>query len=462
MTHQGTCRRIAAALAGSMLFLAAASPSAGAEAGPQPAAKPDAKPDDPAFVPLFNGKDLTGWKPTGSAEWFVEDGCLVGTQTTGKGGDLFTEAEYDNFELRVVYRVKWPANTGFWFRFGQSAGYQYDVLKYKRPVAFSGSLYCHGKMFLTRNEDESLESRDGWNEARVWANGDEIILWLNGHRVGAVRDKTFAKGRFGLQVHGGGGFKGMRVVVKEFAMRAIGPDEKPPADQPVPASAPAAAKLKAVLWVGGHSHDFKAYADILTKALPKRVPTDIEVVRDGKFLDLPQAGQLDVIVMNHCFDKAEGVLTDAQKAKLLALIRGGVGVVGVHASYYSFTKWAEIRSVWGTTFTRHGAVNVTLVVTILDKEHPIARGVGDSFEVRSELYQSTPLAKDCHLIAKAKEKGKDAEYPSVWTRMEGKGRVVAIMPAHWPDAYKVPAFVELIANAMKWAARQPPPAEGAK
>src|SRR5690606_23540814 len=33
---------------------------------------------DPQFVPLFNGKDLTGWKPNANALWTVENGVLVG------------------------------------------------------------------------------------------------------------------------------------------------------------------------------------------------------------------------------------------------------------------------------------------------------------------------------------------------------------------------------------------------
>ena len=181
------------------------------------------------FVSLFNGKDLSGWEATGKARFLVEDGCLVGTQTTGAGGDLFTRAEYDNFEMRVTYRVVWPANSGFWFRYGKS-GYQYDVLKYKKPVAFSGTLYCPGKMFITSNLDESIENRDGWNEARVWANGDHLILWLNGKRTGECRDKTLAKGRIGIQVHGGNGFKGMRIIVKRIEVRPVKADEAPPAD----------------------------------------------------------------------------------------------------------------------------------------------------------------------------------------------------------------------------------------
>jgi len=116
-----------------------------------------------AWTPLFNGKDLAGWKkPTGEAVATVEDGALVGTQTTGKGGDLFTEKEFDNFELRFTYKVVWPANSGVWFR----GKYQFDILKYKNPVAFSGTLYCPGKMFITKNLKEELENRDGWNEGQ--------------------------------------------------------------------------------------------------------------------------------------------------------------------------------------------------------------------------------------------------------------------------------------------------------
>ena len=170
---------------------------------------------------LFNGKDLKGWRTTGTAIFKVEDNCLVGTQTTGKGGDIWTDAEYDNFELRITYRVVWPANSGFWFRHNGKKGYQYDVLKYKRPVAFSGTLYCPGKMFITKNLDESLENRDGWNEARIRAMGDDLTLWLNGKRTGNCKDNTLARGRVGIQIHPGNGFKGMQMVVKKMEIRAL-------------------------------------------------------------------------------------------------------------------------------------------------------------------------------------------------------------------------------------------------
>lgn len=185
--------------------------------------------EDSAWTPVFNGKDLAGWKkPTGNAIWKVEDGCLVGTQTDGQGGDLYSEKEWDNFELRFTYKVAWPANSGIWFR-GQ---YQYDILKWKDPVAFSGTLYCPGKMFVTRNLDESLENRDGWNEGQVYANGDHLILWLNGKKVGECHDKTLAKGPLGIQVHGGDEFKNMKITIKKMELRVLKADDKPTEPKP--------------------------------------------------------------------------------------------------------------------------------------------------------------------------------------------------------------------------------------
>jgi hypothetical protein len=190
-----------------------------------PAAE-EKKPAAPAadgWTPLFNGKDLTGWKPNGAAVWSVEDGCILGTQTDGKGGDLFTEKSFDNFECRVTYKVAWPANSGFWFR----DKYQFDVLKYKNPVAYSGTLYCPGKIFIFANLDESIENRDGWNEAQIYANGDRIIQWLNGKKTGECNDKSFAKGRFGIQVHPGNEMKGMKIFIKRFDVRPLKEGDKP-------------------------------------------------------------------------------------------------------------------------------------------------------------------------------------------------------------------------------------------
>jgi type 1 glutamine amidotransferase len=208
---------------------------------------------------------------------------------------------------------------------------------------------------------------------------------------------------------------------------------------------------RAVLWVGGRAHDFDAFAEIMTDFLPERIPIDIEVVRDGSFLDSPQAQELDVIIMNHCFESADGVLTEGQQSKLLETIRTGTGVVAVHPSYYSFVKWDQVREIYGAKFIKHGDVDIMIEVRVTDRNHPITKALPESFEVHSELYESTPLAADCHLLAVAKEKGTEIEHPSVWTKKYGHGRVVTILPGHWPDAYHSKDFQKLIAESVRWA-----------
>ena len=95
-------------LAGPSALVAAAALLA---AAPPPAAPQDAG-QPPAFVPLFNGRDLTGW--TGdTAGYSVVDGAI----TCGpKGTNLFTAREYSNFVLRFRFRLAPGANNGIGVR----------------------------------------------------------------------------------------------------------------------------------------------------------------------------------------------------------------------------------------------------------------------------------------------------------------------------------------------------------
>lgn len=222
---------------------------------------------------------------------------------------------------------------------------------------------------------------------------------------------------------------------------------------PVWAGEAPARKLRAVLWTGGGAHDYKAITEILTADLPKLLPVELQVVQDGSFLDSPEAGKLDVILMNHCFGKCPGVLTEPQQKKLLDAVRGGLGVVAVHCSYWSFGEWPEFHDLFGARFTVHGR-NGKITVAIVDRGHPITKDLPPSFDVTCELYRSTPLAQDCHVLARARAEGSTEEFPTVWTKTFGQGRVVAILPAHAVESFRVPEFQKLITASMTWAAQK--------
>ncbi len=174
-------------------------------------------------VELFNGKDLTGWKAEGAARWEVKEGILIGRQgPQSEPGDLFTEKFFDDFELTVVYKIVWPANSGIWYRYqGPKQAYQADILEYKKPFALSGTLYCPGKLFLATNEDASTVNREGWNKMVIRAVGDQHTIFLNDKKVASAKDNSFKTGRIGFQIHAGDQFKKMQISIKQVTIREL-------------------------------------------------------------------------------------------------------------------------------------------------------------------------------------------------------------------------------------------------
>ena len=66
--------------------------------------------------PLFNGKDLQGWEPSGdaaSSHWTVEDGILV---NTARGANLRTTRKFDDFKLHFEVTCPEGCNSGFYLR----------------------------------------------------------------------------------------------------------------------------------------------------------------------------------------------------------------------------------------------------------------------------------------------------------------------------------------------------------
>ena len=66
-------------------------------------------------VPLFNGKDLAGWKALGSGttQWTVEQGVLKNVKA---GTDLVTERTFSDFKLRLEVRFPPRGNSGIYLR----------------------------------------------------------------------------------------------------------------------------------------------------------------------------------------------------------------------------------------------------------------------------------------------------------------------------------------------------------
>jgi hypothetical protein len=176
------------------------------------------KAGDKGWVQLFNGKDLTGWKahPKNPGKWRVESGAIV------SGGmevsHLFSDrGDYENFHYKIEAKISDKGNSGQYFRAkfapGYPPGYEAQINSNSFDAIKTGSLY---PSFKIPKEDraeilkkilikEELVPPDTWFTQEVIANGNHIIIKVNGKTTVDFVDKsnTFTRGHFALQQHTG-------------------------------------------------------------------------------------------------------------------------------------------------------------------------------------------------------------------------------------------------------------------
>jgi len=161
----------------------------------------DAAPKPPeGFTPLFNGKDLSGWKglvedPEKRAKmapdelkaaqakadermrehWKVVDGELV---FDGKGDSLCTAKDYADFELYVDWKILEKGDSGIYLR----GSPQVQIWDPKLNNVGSGGLYNNEK-----GPSKALVIADKpigeWNTMKIKMVGDKVTVWLNDQLV---------------------------------------------------------------------------------------------------------------------------------------------------------------------------------------------------------------------------------------------------------------------------------------
>jgi len=204
------------AMVGSLFVAAALAAALAAAPAPEETQKPAPadKEKEEGFVPIFNGKDLTGWEGD-SKLWIVENGLLVGRSPGIKYNDfLATTKTYGDFVLRVEVRlVDNKGNTGVQFRSKrvpdshEVAGYQADF-----APGWHGKLYdeARRKKVLAAPKPKDLEKAlkpTDWNAYEVRAVGNRITLTLNGVKTVEYEeaDKDIPRtGVLAVQIHSGG------------------------------------------------------------------------------------------------------------------------------------------------------------------------------------------------------------------------------------------------------------------
>jgi len=177
------------------------------------------------FRPLFNGKDLTGWQPMGKREcWRVEDGKIV--CHPGGGFWLRTRRQYENFVLRVEYKIAKGGNSGIFFRSALQGNPAYTGMEsqilddYGRPPAINTSGAIYGSLAPRRNMSRPPGQ---WNYVEITCDGPLVRIWMNGETIVETRmdehpnlRKRVRRGFIGMQDHGA------RVEFRNIRLRRLG------------------------------------------------------------------------------------------------------------------------------------------------------------------------------------------------------------------------------------------------
>lgn len=167
----------------------------------------------PQWQPLFNGRDLDGWRQLGgTAVYKVENGAIVGeSRPNTVNSFLCTTKNYGDFELEFEFQIEQGLNSGLQFRSNSFRDYQnFRVHGYQYELnaldpATIGGLYDEARRGWMQKPAGDVASKaykvGGWNKGRLVCIGNTFQTWLNGAKIAETSDRIAIDGFIGLQMH---------------------------------------------------------------------------------------------------------------------------------------------------------------------------------------------------------------------------------------------------------------------
>lgn len=239
-------------------------------------------------------------------------------------------------------------------------------------------------------------------------------------------------------------------------------------------------RIRVLILSGRNNHDWRETTPHLRRILDATGKFDVRVTEEPAGLTSEVLLPYDVLVADYCGPR----WGPQAEAAVEAFVRGGKGLVVVHASSYPFgdrlvlgekmtntgvrqapwTAWAEmVGAKWQEgdqakliPKTGHGRRHV-YEVKWKDPAHPVADGLAPSFMTSDELYYSFVLSPKIHVLATAfnakEEGGSGKDEPLIWTNAYGKGRVFHTALGHDVHAMMAQGFLDSFARGVEWAAR---------
>ncbi len=138
------------------------------------------------FTSMFNGKDLSGWRGD-TEDYAVVDGAIVCQPGKG-GGVLFTDEQYDDFVVRLEFKLPPAGNNGLAIRYPGTGRAAYDGMCELQVLDDGAVKYVghdprqsHGAVYgIAPAHRGYLRPTGQWNYQEVTVKGSAITVELNG------------------------------------------------------------------------------------------------------------------------------------------------------------------------------------------------------------------------------------------------------------------------------------------
>ncbi len=139
---------------------------------------------DPAALSLKDFTDANGGPAP--AGWVAEgDGTI---HLAGKGGNLISKDQYENFELEWEWKVAPGGNNGVKYWVTKIGGKEWLGIEYqmiddqKHPDGLRGGSHTTASIYDIKSPaaDKAAKPAGEWNTSKVIANQGKLQHWLNG------------------------------------------------------------------------------------------------------------------------------------------------------------------------------------------------------------------------------------------------------------------------------------------
>jgi hypothetical protein len=140
---------------------------------------------------LFDGKTTEGWRgyrQKGMTDgWQAVDGALT---RVGKGGDIITTEQFQDFELAFEWKLNAGGNSGVFFRASEETGSvwqnaaEYQILDNAGHADGKAALTSTGSNYAMHPPSKDVSKPAGeWNSSRIVVHGNHVEHWLNGVKI---------------------------------------------------------------------------------------------------------------------------------------------------------------------------------------------------------------------------------------------------------------------------------------